>query len=139
MKNNTYTRIKITGLTMFSNYLVCCLKNLVSKDKIKKIFVSETNERNLNRKIIGNSNGLILVPLRGGKKKRKKKNYTKPKKIKHIRKKTKLKVLTYYSVSEGFVTKLRKDSPESPGCFMAEHGDRLTCGKTGITFIRNSV
>ena len=75
--------------------------------------------------------------LRGGGKKRKKKNYTKPKKVKHIRKKIKLKVLSYYAVSETSVLKLRKESPESPGCFLAEHTDRLTCGKTGITFIKN--
>ena len=76
--------------------------------------------------------------LRGGGKKRKKKNYTKPKKIKHIRKKIKLKVLAYYAISETSVLKLRKESPESPGCFLAEHQDRLTCGKTGITFIKNT-
>jgi small subunit ribosomal protein S27Ae len=76
--------------------------------------------------------------LRGGGKKRKKKNYTKPKKIKHVRKKVKLRVLSYYSVSQTSILKLRKESPESPGCFLAEHEDRLTCGKTGITFIKNT-
>ena len=79
-----------------------------------------------------------IFPLRGGGKKRKKKNYTKPKKIKHVRKKTKLKVLNYYSVSENSVLRLRKESPESPGCFMANHNDRITCGKTSITFVRTS-
>jgi small subunit ribosomal protein S27Ae len=79
-----------------------------------------------------------IFPLRGGGKKRKKKNYTKPKKIKHVRKKAKLKVLNYYSVSENLVLRLRKESPESPGCFMANHKDRITCGKTSITFVRTS-
>lgn len=81
----------------------------------------------------------ILFPLRGGGKKRKKKNYTKPKKIKHLRKKIKLKFMEYYSVSQDSISRLRKESPECPGCFMANHQDRLTCGKTGITFIRNAV
>mmetsp|Transcript_70707 Transcript_70707/g.162078 ORF Transcript_70707/g.162078 Transcript_70707/m.162078 type:complete len:111 (-) Transcript_70707:399-731(-) len=80
---------------------------------------------------------LSTLCLRGGGKKKKKKNYTKPKKNKHIRKKTKLKVLSYYSVDKGKVKKLKKESPESPGCFLAEHTDRLTCGKTGLTFMKN--
>ena len=69
-------------------------------------------------------------------KKEKKKNYTKPKKIKHQRKKFKLKVLNYYSTKEGKVCRLRKESPQSSGCFMAEHYDRFTCGKTGLTLTR---
>ena len=81
----------------------------------------------------------VNLRLRGGGKKRKKKNYTKPKKIKHVRKKISLKILSYYSVQNDSVRKLRKESPESRGCFMAEHKDRLTCGKTGITFVRNIV
>ena len=79
-----------------------------------------------------------FISLRGGGKKKKKKKYTKPKKIKHVRKKIQLKVLRYYSISGKSVFKLRKESPESPGCFLAEHKDRLTCGKTGITFIKNN-
>ena len=70
-------------------------------------------------------------------KKEKKKNYTKPKKIKHIKKKVKLRVLSYYSVNEKSVLRLRKESPELPGCFMANHKNRITCGKTGITYIQN--
>ena len=38
--------------------------------------------------------------LRGGAKKRKKKNYTTPKKIKHKHRKVKLAVLKYYKVRE---------------------------------------
>mmetsp|Transcript_12409 Transcript_12409/g.28565 ORF Transcript_12409/g.28565 Transcript_12409/m.28565 type:complete len:112 (-) Transcript_12409:197-532(-) len=75
--------------------------------------------------------------LRGGGKKRKKKNYTKPKKIKKPKKKVKMKVLSYYSVKNKNISKLRKESPESPGCFMANHFNRLTCGKTGLTFLKS--
>merc|ERR1712216_428758 len=52
--------------------------------------------------------------VRGGKK-RKKKVYTKPKKIKSKHKKVKLAVLKYYKVdqSTGKVTRLRKESPRS--------------------------
>lgn len=41
----------------------------------------------------------LVLRLRGGAKKRKKKNYTTPKKIKHKKKKVKLAVLKYYKVS----------------------------------------
>ena len=77
----------------------------------------------------------LVLRLRGGGKKRKKKTYTKPKKVKHVRKKEKLAILKYYSVSDdGKVTRLRKESPHAPGCFMAVHYDRITCGKTGLTY-----
>ena len=77
----------------------------------------------------------LVLRLRGGGKKRKKKVYTKPKKIKHKHKKDKLKVLKYYKVDgDGKVQRLRKFSPNAPGCFMAQHYDRITCGKTGLTY-----
>lgn len=76
--------------------------------------------------------------LKGGGKKRKKKTYTKPKKIKHVRKKLKLKTLKYYSINDGRIEKLKRESPNSLGCFMAEHSDRLTCGKTGLTLVRKN-
>ncbi|AEA38796.1 40S ribosomal protein S27A (nucleomorph) [Cryptomonas paramecium] len=81
-------------------------------------------------------NGLSVVQLKGGAKKRKKKNYTKPKKSKHVKKKVKLRYLQYYNVDHGEVQKLRKISPEYPGCFMAEHKDRLSCGKSGLSYTR---
>merc|ERR1711898_69090 len=42
----------------------------------------------------------LVLELRGGGKKRKKKTYTKPKKIKHKRKKVKLAILNFYTVDE---------------------------------------
>jgi small subunit ribosomal protein S27Ae len=93
--------------------------------------VSSNNTKSLLSKSIYN-----IFILRGGGKKRKKKNYTKPKKNKHIKKKVKLRYLNYYSIVSGEIKKLRKNSPESPGCFMAEHHDRITCGKTGLTYTR---
>jgi small subunit ribosomal protein S27Ae len=77
----------------------------------------------------------LVLRLRGGGKKRKKKTYTKPKKIKHKHKKVKLAVLKFYKVDDnGKVTRLRRTSPAAPGCFMAQHYNRLTCGKTGLTY-----
>nr|UXY86755.1 40S ribosomal protein S27A [Cryptomonas paramecium] len=85
---------------------------------------------------VGQKNKLSVLQLRGGAKKRKKKNYTKPKKNKHIKKKVRLRYLQYYNVAHGEVQKLRKISPEYPGCFMAEHKDRLSCGRSGLSYTR---
>jgi len=54
----------------------------------------------------------LVLRLRGGGKKRKKKVYTTPKKIKHKRKKTKLAVLKYYKVDkDGNIERLRRECP----------------------------
>ena len=51
----------------------------------------------------------LVLRLRGGAKKRKKKNYTTPKKIKHKKKKVKLAVLKYYKVDDsGKIQRLRR-------------------------------
>merc|ERR1712096_36850 len=65
----------------------------------------------------------LVLRLRGGGKKRKKKNYTTPKKIKH--KHTK-------------VNRLRRECPLpecGAGVFMASHFDRQYCGKCGLTYV----
>eukprot|EP00850_Spirogloea_muscicola_P018128 SM000163S02296 [mRNA] locus=s163:21027:21660:+ [translate_table: standard] len=70
---------------------------------------------------------------------RKKKTYTKPKKLKHKKKKVKLAVLQYYKVDEsGKVHRLRKECPNpqcGAGTFMANHFDRHYCGKCGLTYM----
>ena len=58
-----------------------------------------------------------MLRLRGGGKKRKKKVYTTPKKIKHKRKKTKLAVLKYYKVdADGKIERLRRECPNPDVC-----------------------
>eukprot|EP01147_Barroeca_monosierra_P011335 gene11335-3369_t len=80
----------------------------------------------------------LVLRLRGGGKKRKKKNYTTPKKTKHTHKNVKLSVLKYYKVdSSGKVTRLLRECPAEEcgtGVFMAAHFDRQTCGKCGLTY-----
>merc|ERR1739841_461321 len=66
----------------------------------------------------------LVLRLRGGMaKKRKKKVYTTPKKIKHKRKKTKLAVLKYYKVDgDGKIERLRRECPNETcgaGIFIA--------------------
>merc|ERR1712179_847172 len=76
----------------------------------------------------------VVHRVLGGGRKRKKKVYTTPKKIKHKRKKVKLATLKYYKVTDtGELERLRKENPMMPGVFMATHKDRYYCGKTGLT------
>ncbi|TIA87074.1 hypothetical protein E3P99_03405 [Wallemia hederae] len=80
----------------------------------------------------------LVLRLRGGGKKRKKKVYTTPKKIKHKRRKVKMSILKYYKVeSDGKVKRLRRECPApecGAGIFMAWHHDRQYCGKCGLTY-----
>ena len=64
-----------------------------------------------------------MLRLRGGAKKRKKKVYTTPKKIKHKRKKTKLAVLKYYKVDgDGKIERLRRECPTPEVRFILSGG-----------------
>merc|ERR1711981_584779 len=76
-------------------------------------------------------------PVLGGGRKRKKKVYTTPKKIKHKRVKVKLATLKYYKVDDtGKVERKRKECPHETcgaGIFMSNHKDRHYCGKCGLT------
>ena len=107
----------------------------------------------------------LVLRLRGGAKKRKKKVYTTPKKIKHKRKKTKLAVLKYYKVDgDGKIERLRRECPSETvsvlgaqsicastiprklqtdtnypqcgaGVFMASMPDRQYCGRCHLTYV----
>ncbi len=79
----------------------------------------------------------LVLRLRGGGKKRKKKTYTKPKRIPHKHKKVKLATLKYYKVDgNGKITRLRRACPAcGAGTFMASHFDRQYCGKCGLTYM----
>ncbi|XP_068241060.1 ribosome biogenesis protein NSA2 homolog [Palaemon carinicauda] len=83
----------------------------------------------------------LVLRLRGGAKKRKKKNYTTPKKIKHKHKKVKLAVLKYYKVDDnGKITRQRRECPSEEcgaGVFMANMFDRQYCGCCHLTFVFN--
>ncbi|KAI6186280.1 Ubiquitin-40S ribosomal protein S27a [Aphelenchoides besseyi] len=81
----------------------------------------------------------LVLRLRGGGKKRKKKVYTTPKKIKHKRKKVKLSTLKYYKIDdEDNITRLRSECNAvscGGGVFMAKHKNRLYCGRCHQTLI----
>ncbi|ORX61631.1 hypothetical protein DM01DRAFT_1404401 [Hesseltinella vesiculosa] len=89
--------------------------------------------------IFDNNTLHLNAELLGGGKKRKKKTYTTPKKIKHKRKKVKMAILKFYKVDgSGNITRLRRECPNATcgaGVFMANHGDRQYCGKCHLTYV----
>lgn len=84
------------------------------------------------------SNVNACFGLEGGKRKRKKKVYTTPKRIAHKHKKRPKALLEYFAVeSSGKVKKLKQECPNCPpATYMAEHPDRYVCGRCGKTFFR---
>jgi small subunit ribosomal protein S27Ae len=77
-----------------------------------------------------NSQVYLVVALEGGAKGKKKKKDTKKGKNKHKKKKVKLAILKYYKVEGGKVVRLRQMCKVCPpGTFIAEHADRLYCGR----------
>ena len=83
----------------------------------------------------------LVLRLRGGAKKRKKKNYTTPKPTKHVHKKVEMATLANYRVDDnGKIHRLRRECPAEEcgaGIFMAAHFDRQHCGKCGLTYVYN--
>ena len=80
----------------------------------------------------------VHMSLDGGKRKRKKKVHTTPKKIPHKHKKRPKALLEYFSVDDatGKVKRLKQESPKAAGAYMADHPDRYTCGRTGTMFYK---
>jgi ubiquitin-small subunit ribosomal protein S27Ae len=91
-----------------------------------------------------NSTVDVVVPLEGGKgKKKKKKIFTKAKKPIHRHKNIKMRVLKFYKVEgDGEDVKVTHERMECPhpkcgaGVFMAAHKNRQTCGKCSLTYVK---
>ena len=72
----------------------------------------------------------LVISLEGGAKGKKKKATTKKVKKKHVHKKEKLRILKCYKVDGEKVIRLRRMCEVCPpGTFLAEHEDRLYCGR----------
>ena len=75
--------------------------------------------------------------LEGGAKGKKKKKDTKKGKKKHHKKKVKLAVLNYYKVEDDKVVRLKQMCKVCPpGTFIAEHEDRLYCGRCHTVYTK---
>eukprot|EP00455_Lapot_gusevi_P009440 TRINITY_DN14228_c0_g1_i3.p2 TRINITY_DN14228_c0_g1~~TRINITY_DN14228_c0_g1_i3.p2 ORF type:complete len:153 (-),score=26.65 TRINITY_DN14228_c0_g1_i3:260-718(-) len=91
-----------------------------------------------------NSTIECVVPLEGGKgKKKKKKIFTKAKKPIHRHKNIKMRVLKFYKIEgDGDDVKVTHERTECPhpkcgaGVFMAAHKNRQTCGKCSLTYVK---
>ena len=80
----------------------------------------------------------VHFSLDGGKRKRKKKVYTTPKRIPHKHKARSKQFLDYFNVDDATnkVRRLKQESPAKPGVYMADHPDRYTCGLTGTMYYK---
>ena len=88
-------------------------------------------------KIEENSTLALVVALEGGAKGKKKKKDTKKGKKKHHKKKVKLAVLNYYQVEDDKVVRLKQMCKVCPpGTFIAEHEDRLYCGRCHTVYTK---
>ena len=83
------------------------------------------------------SEAMLIVLLEGGAKGKKKKQAAKKTKKKHVHKKTKLRILNYYKIDGEKVARLRRMCEVCPpGTFLAEHDDRLYCGRCRTTYAK---
>ena len=79
----------------------------------------------------------LIISLEGGAKGKKKKQTTKKAKKKHVHKKEKLRILKCYKVDGEKVVRLRRMCEVCPpGTFLAEHEDRLYCGRCRSTYTK---
>jgi len=91
----------------------------------------------LDYEITDYSNLYMIVELEGGAKGKKKKKDVKKGKKPHKKKKVKLAILKYYRVEDGKVTRLRQMCKVCPpGTFIAEHADRLYCGRCHTAYLK---
>ena len=94
-----------------------------------------------NGKLLSNENlsenVQLIISLEGGAKGKKKKQTTKKTKKKHVHKKEKLRILKCYKVDGEKVVRLRRMCEVCPpGTFLAEHEDRLYCGRCRTTYAK---
>ena len=94
--------------------------------------------KNLNDfSFVDNSKINLIISLKGGAKGKKKKKEVKKTKKKHVHKKVKLAILKYYKVEGDKVIRLKQMCKVCPpGTFLAEHADRLYCGRCRTAYTK---
>ena len=87
--------------------------------------------------LVENSKINLIISLKGGAKGKKKKKETKKTKKKHVHKKVKLAILKYYKIEGDKVIRLKQMCKVCPpGTFLAEHSDRLYCGRCRTAYTK---
>lgn len=115
----------VMGVPSIEQKLICNGKRLEAG---KSLFDYEITE---------NSNIYLVIDLEGGAKGKKKKKDTKKSKKKHKKRKVKLAILKYYKVEGDKVVRLRQMCKVCPaGTFLAEHVDRLHCGRCNTGYVK---
>ena len=109
-----------TGIPCEEIRFICGISQLENEQTLSEAGVEEL------------SNVIMTLSLDGGKKKKKRKPHTTPKVIPHKHTTIKMRVLNYFEVTkDGKVNKLKKESSTHAGCYLADHKDRMHCGRTG--------
>ena len=84
-----------------------------------------------------NSRINLIISLEGGAKGKKKKKEVKKTKKKHVHKKVNLAILKYYKIEGDKVIRLKQMCKVCPpGTFLAEHADRLYCGRCRTAYAK---
>ena len=109
-----------TGIPCEEIRFICGMNQLENEQTLAEAGVEEL------------SNVIMTLGLDGGKKKKKRKPHTTPKVIAHKHTTIKMRTLNYFEVTkDGKVNKLKKESNTHAGCYLADHKDRMHCGRTG--------
>ena len=79
----------------------------------------------------------LIISLEGGAKGKKKKQTNKKAKKKHVHKKVKLRILSCYKVDGEKLVRVKKMCDVCPpGTFLADHEDRLYCGRCRTAYTK---
>jgi small subunit ribosomal protein S27Ae len=115
----------LMGVPVAEQNLICSGKKLASGKLVCDFEISE------------NSNIYLVVALEGGAKGKKKKKDMKKGKKSHKKRKVKMAILKYYKVDGGKIVRLRQMCKVCPpGTFLAEHENRLHCGRCNTGYVK---
>ena len=114
-----------TGIVVEDQKLIFNNKRLISGMNLEEEGICEDSEIKM------------LVELEGGAKGKKKKKEVKKKKPPHHKKKVKLQILKYYKVEGNKVVRQKQMCKVCPpGTFLADHKDRLFCGRCKVAYTK---
>ena len=131
----SFFNLLIVFRTQIANGMDCAEEDFVLQYGIQNL---DGEQQLVDCGIVDEGEISVHMSLDGGKRKRKKKVHTTPKKIPHKHRKRPKALLDYFTVDEGTgkVRRLKEESTVKPGVYMADHQDRYTCGMTGMMYYK---